>query len=52
MYTISVPKYRTPLTKSRKLKKLVVVINLLLVDVDVVLTSLSFKRENLFMFPW
>jgi hypothetical protein len=44
----SVPKYKTPLTKSWVLRKLIVVINLMIVGV--VFTILSFKRENLFMF--
>jgi hypothetical protein len=46
-YTASVPLYKTLLTKPRELRKLVVIINLLIVGV--VFTSLSFKRENLFM---
>jgi hypothetical protein len=34
--TTVVPKYKTPLTKSRDLRKLIVIINLLIVEVEVV----------------
>jgi hypothetical protein len=46
--TTAVPKYKTPLTKSRDLRKLIVILNLLIVEV--VFTILSFKRENFLCF--
>jgi hypothetical protein len=44
----SVPKYNTSLSKSRRLIKLIVVLNLLIIGITFII--LSFKREIVLMF--
>jgi len=47
--TIFVPKYKSLLTKSRKLKKLIVILLLLIITIDFIILSLR-ERDLVYVF--